>query len=87
MRKGSDGKYSSVAGSKGYRWLEASQVQKLGYENNIDMGYFRDLASVAVETIEKFGNFEGFVEGAVPNDEPPFDGPYITTTANAEKEI
>ena len=87
MRKGSDGKYSSVAGSKGYRWLEASQVQKLGYENNIDMGYFRDLASVAVETIEKFGNFEGFVEGAVPNDEPPFDGPYITMTANAEKEI
>ena len=72
MRKGTDGSYSSVAGSKGYRWLEASKVKELKYDRFIDMSYFRDLASVAVETIEKFGNFEGFVEGI------PFDGPYIT---------
>lgn len=72
MRRGTDGKYSSVAASKGWRWMEAVTVADLKYEKNIDMSYFQDLASVAVETIEKFGNFEGFVEGI------PFDGPYIT---------
>ena len=65
MRKGTDGKYSSVAGSKGWRWLESSDVSKLHYENNIDMGYFRDLASEAVTTIEKFGSFEKFVNESV----------------------
>ena len=72
MRKGTDGSYSSVTGSKGYRWLEANNVKTLNYEQYIDMSYFRDLASVAVETIEKFGSFDGFV------DDTPFDGPYIT---------
>ena len=72
MRKGTDGSYSSVAGTKGYRWLESSDVKNLHYEDNIDMSYFRELASVAIETIEKFGNFEGFV------DDIPFDGPYTT---------
>ena len=74
MRKGTDGSYSSVAGSKGWRWLESYKVHELNYENNIDMSYFRDLASVAVETIEKFGPFDGFVDGV------PFDGPYITNS-------
>lgn len=72
MRKGTDGSYSSVAGSKGWRWLEASRVYDLNYQQYIDMSYFNDLARVAVETIEKFGNFDGFVEGT------PFDGPFIT---------
>ena len=77
MRKGTDGRYSSVAGSKGWRWLESSVVSECKYEKFIDMSYFRDIASVAVETIEKFGNFDGFVEGRRDLD-PPFDGPYIT---------
>ena len=80
MRKGTDGKYTSVAGSKGYRWLESDKVRELGYEKYIDMNYFNDLASVAVETIEKFGNFDGFVKGNSDFNEPPFDGPYITTS-------
>ena len=33
-----------------------------------------DKEVTSVETIEKFGNFEGFVEGI------PFDGPYITNS-------
>ena len=74
MRKGTDGSYSSVGGSKGYRWLEASRVRKLNYDKYIDMSYFRELASVAIETIEKFGNFEGFI------DDIPFDGPYTNVT-------
>ena len=72
MRKGTDGRYTSVAGSKGYRWLESGTVQDLHYENNLDMGYFNDLASLAVETIEKFGPYDAFVEDI------PFDGPYKT---------
>ena len=79
MRKGTDGHFSSVTGSKGWRWLEAYHVHELGYEKFIDMSYFRDLASVAVETIEKFGNFEGFVDGI------PFDGPYINETKEEVK--
>ncbi len=73
MRKGTDGSYTSVAGSKGYRWLEASTVKDLKYEENINMDYFRDIASVAVETIEKFGNFDGFVNGGLDYSDPPFD--------------
>lgn len=76
MRKGTNGSYSSVAGSKGYRWLEASRVKELKYDKYIDMSYFHDLASVAMETIEKFGPFDGFVDSI------PFDGPYITTSKN-----
>jgi hypothetical protein len=73
MRKGTDGKFTSIAGSKGYRWMEANQVRELKYENNIDMSYFQDLASVAVDTIEKFGNFDGFVRGGLDWSQPPFD--------------
>ena len=80
MRKGTDGKYSSVAGSKGWRWLESYKVHQVNYQQYIDMSYFYDLASVAVETIEKFGNFEDFVEGKHKYDNIPFDGPYITMT-------
>ena len=79
MRKGTDGSYSSVTGSKGYRWLEAARVKELNYEKNIDMSYFRDLASGAVETIEKFGPFEGFV------DDIPFDGPYTTKSESLKE--
>ena len=73
MRKGTDGKFTSIAGSKGYRWMEANKVRELKYENNIDMSYFQDLASVAVETIEKYGNFDGFVRGGLDWSQPPFD--------------
>lgn len=78
MRKGTDGKFSSVAGSKGWRWLESATVAALKYEQYIDMSYFNDLASVAIETIEKFGNFDGFVRGGLDWNTPPFDPPYST---------
>ena len=73
MRKGTDGGYSSVTGTKGYRWLEANKVMQLKYEGNIDMQYFNGLSTVAIETIEKFGNFDGFVRGGLDWSEPPFD--------------
>ena len=66
-----DGKYHAATGTKKrgkvergeaeeYRWMEAEMVKTAGYEDNIDMGYFRDLADAAIDTINKFGNFERF---------------------------
>lgn len=61
LRKGSDGKYGAVSGTKGYRWMEAEKVKELKYDRYIDMKYFRELADVAIDTIRVYGNFEVFV--------------------------
>lgn len=55
-----DGKYNSVSGAKGYRWLEAETVKVLGKEKDIDMGYFTALADEAKDAIMKYGDFEWF---------------------------
>ena len=60
-RKSTTGKYDSVAGTKGYRWLEAEEVARIKYEDNIDMDYFRALDDAAIETISKFTDFDTFV--------------------------
>ncbi len=54
-------KYDAVAGSKGYRWLEAEMVKELGMEDAIDLSYFNNLVDDAVEAISKYGDFEMFV--------------------------
>ena len=66
MREGEDPKtgevkYSSVTGSKGYRWLESETVKELGKENTIDRSYYDRLVDEAVEAISKYGDFEWFV--------------------------
>lgn len=63
LRKSTDGSYGAVAGTKGYRWLEAERVKELKYENHIDMAYFKELADAAIDTIRVYGNFELFVSG------------------------
>lgn len=70
LRKGNEeGKFSAVGGTKKkfakgevYRWLEAEQFikQSLTMED-VDYGYFNDLCTQAIEAIEKFGDFEMFV--------------------------
>lgn len=67
LGKDKDGndKYSAATGSKGYRWLEADMVYSLGKRKDIDMSYYERLADDAVDTINKFGDFEWFV-----SDEP-----------------
>lgn len=69
---GSDGtvKYSAPSGTKDRRWLESEEVKTLGKEGDIDISYFHDLVTDAVETISKFGDFEQFVA-----DEPYIDFP------------
>lgn len=97
LRKGTDGKYGAVAGTKDYRWLDSEWVREHKYDRFIDMSYFKELADVAIETISVYGNFELFVsddafsnakidpsgQGATINseDEPPF---YSTPCGSSE---
>lgn len=53
-------KYSSVTGTKGYRWLQSELVRLNSRENTIDMDYFRSLTDTAIEDISKYGDFEWF---------------------------
>lgn len=56
-----DGKKDSVAGTKGYRWLESEMVEKLSLEDSIDKSYYRKLADEARDAINEYGDFEAFV--------------------------
>lgn len=56
-----DGKYAYVAGSKGYRWLEAETVKELKLEDSIDLTYFERLKEDAVKAINLYGDFNTFV--------------------------
>lgn len=57
-----DGKYDAVAGSKGYRWLESETVRVLHKEDDIETGYFQDMASKALLEIEGYdGPDDGFI--------------------------
>ena len=76
-----DDKYSSVVGTKGYRWLESEYVKAAGKEADIDKTYYAKLVDAAVDTISKYVDFDWFVsndiyDGGVPfreNVNPPED--------------
>jgi len=72
MYRQANGKYFSVTGTKGYRWLEAEMVQALHREDDLDPRYHRHLADDAIEQINRFGDFDDFVSGrrfsVVPQD-------------------
>lgn len=65
LMRDQNGKYYSVTGTTGYRWLESNMVKELGKENDIDEKYYISLADDAVDTISQYGDFERFV-----SDEP-----------------
>ena len=69
-----DGKYSAATGTKGYRWLESETVKALSKENDIDTSYYRALVDDAIDTINKYGNFEEFAYDYIDitSDELPF---------------
>lgn len=82
LRKGSDGKFASVAGTKGFRWLESEKVKTIGYEQHIDQSYFKALDDAAIDTVQEYGSFDIFVgealfENAKPKSEelPPWELP------------
>lgn len=53
-------KFYSASGASGYRWLEEEQVKREHKESLIDTSYFNKLAADAIDTINKFGDFEMF---------------------------
>lgn len=55
-----DGRYFAVAGTKGYKWIDA-EIAKTMPDLKIDMSYFEKLKDEAVKTIEQFGSFTDFV--------------------------
>lgn len=61
-----DGKYLSVTGSKGCRWLESENVSQLRHESDVDISYYEGLVSEAIESINKFGSFERFIDTSRP---------------------
>lgn len=62
-----DGKNYAVAGTKGYRWLDAETVKESGYEDKIDISYFDKEVNDAIAHINQFGDFDKFVS------DEPFD--------------
>jgi energy-coupling factor transporter ATP-binding protein EcfA2 len=55
-----DEKYYAVAGTKGYKWIDA-EIAKSMPDLQIDMSYFEKLKDEAIKTIEEFGSFEEFI--------------------------
>ena len=77
MREGANG-YSAVTGSKGYRWLESEEVERLGKQDCIDESYYKKLADDAVRDISKYGDWDVFISEDfmnIPEDDDsiPFD--------------
>ena len=56
-------KYVCVSGTKGWRWMDSEDVEKLGKEDDIDMEYFQKMCADAIKHINEFGNFEEFAWG------------------------
>ena len=61
-----NGKFNSVTGTKGYRWLEAEMVKDMD-EDIIDRSYYDNLVNDAIGTIIAYGDYDWFVS----------DDPYI----------
>ena len=61
-KKTGDKKYGFVNGTKGYYWLESDMVKELNKEEYIDRTIYNELVNDAIKTIEKYGDFERFVE-------------------------
>ena len=70
-----DDKFSSVTGTKGYRWMEEEDVKALGKQDDIDMTYYEELANTAKNDISKFGDWNWFIDPNaldIYSDEIPF---------------
>lgn len=57
-----NGKYYSVAGTKGFRWLESETVKTNHLEDKVDRTYYDILADDARATINEYGDFYKFAE-------------------------
>ena len=77
MYREKNGKYYAISGTKGYRWLEAETVQALNIEDCVDPTYHESLVTDAIDTIEKYEDYNSFAEGpnvdVLDDGKPPFD--------------
>ena len=62
-----DDKYYAATGTKGYRWIESEQVKAMNWETIIDRSYYEKLCNEAKKEIAKYGNFDDFVKGCLPD--------------------
>lgn len=60
LRARKEGGYSAVTGTKGYLWMQAEDFKLSHDESAVDKGFYNSLVDSAVETIQKFGDFELF---------------------------
>lgn len=70
-------KYAAPPGTKDTRWLESEMVETLGKETIVDISYYNGLVDAAIDTLNKFGDFEHFVS----------EDPYITHPMDDEGEL
>ena len=56
-----DGKMYAAGGTTGYRWLEAETVHE-HLDELVDLGYFTELADIAKDAINQYGDFDDFVD-------------------------
>jgi hypothetical protein len=54
--------YGAATGTDGYRWEEVETIKAMHREADIDYGYFRKLCDDAVAAINKYGDFNDFVD-------------------------
>lgn len=59
-----DGKYCAVTGTSGYRWLESDIARDNGGLEIVNKDYYRKLCDDAIDTINKYGDFDKFVDDA-----------------------
>lgn len=55
-----DGKFSALAGTKGYRFVEAETMKEVGLDGPINYSYFRALSDKARDTIAKWCDSSAF---------------------------
>lgn len=85
LRK-SDDRYTSVVGTKGYRWKESEILKSLGNEDQIALSYFYRLMDDAIASIKNYGDIRDFVDSwdEIENIESPIgfdDCPKETSVA------
>ena len=62
-RYSDSGKYHAVNGTKGYRWLPASEVKDdPDKQMHIDKSYYDALVTDAINSISALGDYDWFVE-------------------------
>lgn len=82
-------KKAAASGTTGYRWLESEMIRGVN-EDAIDLSYFTKLVDDAVDTINKYGDFEWFVsdDPYIPPEKPKPDIPdFMNIPEDAPEEL